>query len=128
MSAFHYDVSLGLLAGYERDRDAANIAHTPIGLISGLHIEAKHWGLDAKHYLGQSRMLLYEKYGSQLYWGNPFLRSENYLEAKCFVKFFQTKYISDKLALHMHLSQGQLLHEQVYTLTANMDWLIYRKK
>jgi hypothetical protein len=123
-----FNISTGVLAGYERERDGISPIHTPIGFTAKLEIEHKYIGLLSQLYLGDKRQILYPKYGNKVYWNNPFLQAGNYLETKLFLKLFNKKNINGKFSFNFHVSEGQLFHEQVFTLNASVDQILGRDR
>ena len=112
--------SAGVLAGFERERNVENQTHTPLGLVLRLKIEAYRLGIDNKLYIGDSRMKMYEKFGSGLYWGNPFLRSDYYLQSRLYWNIFNRDTVQGKLSAVFHYSEGKLMCEQVLTVRVSL--------
>ena len=112
--------SIGTLAGFERDRQKMSDYKTPVGLVLRANADYKSFGTDNKFYFGQSRMTMYEKYGTDLYWGNPFLRSGNYVESKWYWNLIKSQYVKGQLAAKMQFSEGKVFFEQVFTLSASI--------
>ena len=119
-----FNISSGILAGYERERAAVSPIHTPIGFVAKLEIEHKYIGLQSQLYLGEKRQILYPKYGNRVYWNNSFLRAGNYLETKLFLKLLNNKSVNARFTLNFHVSEGQLFHEQLFTVNASVDKLL----
>ncbi|MDO9154904.1 MAG: hypothetical protein Q7U47_14550 [Paludibacter sp.] len=121
-------IAAGIFGGYERERSALNNINTPVGFIAQLHFESEYAGIDAKFYKGQSRMVLYPTYDNELYWGNPFLRSETYSENKFYIRIFNKEYLQAKIGYSLHVSENKLYHQQYFLLNASIDKLIFRQK
>ncbi|MDR1584746.1 MAG: hypothetical protein LBS07_01030 [Prevotellaceae bacterium] len=109
-------LSAGGLAGFERERNVEGQTYMPIGLV--LRAKADFWKLsvDNRLYLGDKRMNMYGKFGSALYWGNPFLRDNLYFQSRLYWQIFQTDVLKARLASHFHYSEAQWMFEQVFTL------------
>lgn len=112
----------GIMTGFERNRVDLSTFYTPIGFVGEADIQYKRFGLDNLLYAGQPRMILYDNngLGNQLYWGNPFLRGNFYLQSKLYWKVFDTKYVSGELASRQHFSEGNFYVEQLFTLSAKI--------
>lgn len=123
-----FRLSGGVLFGYERERDGLAPAHMPIGLVAKLEVEHKYLGIESQLYLGDKRQVLYPKYGNRVYWNNSFLRAGNYLENKLFFKLVNNRVVNAKLSLNIHLSEGQIFHEQVLTVHASVDKILGRTR
>ncbi len=83
--------------------------------------ENKLGGLDSKIYLGDPRMILYQKYGNQLYWGNPFMQSGKYAENKFYIKIFNNERVKAKIGYTLHFAENKIYHEQLLTLNASLE-------
>jgi len=114
--------AVGVLAGFERDRDSGNKrVYTPVGALLRLNAEYRGIGLDNMLYLGQPRMDLYKDFGGNLYWGNPFLRSNYYLESKLYLNVVHTPYVKGRIAGKFHFSEGMLMFEQTLNLSVSLN-------
>ena len=108
--------SAGVLSGFERERNVENQTYIPTGFVARLKAEAFHFGIDNKLYIGESRMKMYTKFGNALYWSNPFLRSDYYLQSRLYWNIFTKSTVQGRLAAVFHYSEGSLMSEQVLTL------------
>ena len=113
--------SSGVLAGFERDRRNMDNYKTPLGLVLRADAEYKGFGTENLLYFGQSRMSFYEQYGNHMYWGNPFLRSANYIQNKLYWKFLDNEHVTGQLAAKTHFSEGKIFFEQMLTLSAHIN-------
>ncbi len=113
-------LSVGILAGKERDRKA-DISYTPMGFVA--RADAEFWGIGTKNtfYRGDKRMRLYPEYGTELYWGNPFLQGNTYLQIKWYVNVMETERVSARLNCNLHFSEGNLLFEQALNVSLSID-------
>ena len=66
-------------------------------------------------------MRLYPEYGTELYWGNPFLRGNTYLQSKWYVNVMETERVSARLNCNLHFSEGNLLFEQALNVSLSID-------
>lgn len=110
--------SAGVLSGFERDRYDINNYGTPIGAIIRLNADYKGFGTENNLYFGQPRMVLYRRYGNELYWGNPFYREGRYIESKLYWNVIETQTVHGQLAAKFHYTEGRVLFEQLFTLRA----------
>jgi hypothetical protein len=113
--------SVGVLAGYERDRGLANGTHTPIGAVVRLNAEYYGFGTQNTLYAGQDRNIFYSKYNTGMYWNNPFLRSGFYVQSKWYLNFIRSANVNGRIGLNLHFSEGKIMYEQVLTLKAMLD-------
>lgn len=115
-------LSVGMLAGFERDRRKMDDYRTPLGLTLRANVQYKHFGTENTFYYGQKQMTLYPQYGNRLYWGNPFLRSGSYFQNKLYWNFLDTKYVKGQLAARTHFAEQKVFFEQMLTLRANLHF------
>lgn len=120
-------VSAGVFAGVERDRKADE-TYKPIGFVARLDAELHGVGTRNRLYFGEARMRLYPSQGSGLYWGTPFLRGESYLRSDWYVRIMESKYVSAQLNCNVHFSQGKVLLQQAFTVTASISNFFDRKE
>lgn len=113
-------VSAGILAGYERNRKYLNDPYIPIGFVRRVDVEYKRWGTENLIYSGKRRMKLYNEFGNQLYWGNPFLRGSFYWQNKLYWNVIKNRNVTGQLSVRNHISQGRVYTEQLFTLSATI--------
>ena len=113
--------AVGLLQGFERERGLDNMTFKPSGIVLRGNIQYNRFGSENSFYIGDKRMRLYNKHGNNLYWNNPFLRGNSHLESEWYWKPIQTSTVEGKLALRLHLSEGKLFTEQLFTLKVLLD-------
>lgn len=114
-------LSLGVLSGFERDRRNMSNYGTPTGGVSRLDADYRGFGTENLFYYGQERMVMYERYGNQVYWGNPFLRSKMYFQNKLYWNFLDNDHVRGQIAARTHLSEGKFYFEQMLTLSAHIN-------
>ena len=112
--------SAGVLSGFERDRYDMNNYGTPTGAIFRINADYKGIGTENNLYFGQPHMVLYRRYKNELYWGNPFYRDNYYIESKIFWNLIDTRTVKGQLAAKLHVTEGKLLFEQLFTLRASI--------
>jgi hypothetical protein len=111
----------GVLGGVERDRKLPNGTYAPVGIALRANAEFKGFGTQNMLYMGDKRMLFYSNYGTALYWNNPFLRSNYYLESKWYYQFIRSQFVQGRVALKLHYSEGKLMFEQAFTVHALLN-------
>lgn len=113
--------SVGVLAGYERDRGLADGTHTPIGAVVRLNAEYYGFGTQNTLYAGNPRNIFYSNHGTGMYWNNPFLRSGFYLQSKWYLNVIRSQFVNGKLSMNLHFSEGKVMFEQTFTVKALLD-------
>lgn len=110
----------GVLAGFERNRKYSNDPYLPVGFAGQIDAEYKKWGTENLMYIGQSRMKMYNEFGHDFYWGNPFLRGNFYWQNKLYWNVINNKKVTGQLSVRNHFSQGKIYFEQLFTLSASI--------
>ena len=113
--------AIGGLIGLERDRGVKKDFDKPIGLTMRFNVEYNGLGTDNMAYFGNPRMSFYDKLGSNLYWGTPFLRDKSYIESKWYARLIKSDRVNAKIGLNMHLTERQLFFQQTITLSVNIN-------
>ena len=107
--------AVGALKGFERDRTLIT-SYTPLGAVVRFNVEYRGVGINNMMYIGDPRLVMYKKFGGSLYWSNPFLQSNFYLESRLYLNLFHTPDLQGKIASNFHLSERQLMFEQTFYL------------
>lgn len=113
--------SLGILSGFERDRIDMDSYETPTGGVARLDVDFKGFGTENLFYFGQERMVLYNKYGNQLYRGNPFLQAKSYIQNKLYWNFLDNEYVKGQISSRTHFSERKVFFEQMLTVSAQIN-------
>ena len=119
------DANVGLALGFERDRNL-EVWHYPKGLLSEVNIEYRGIGLMNTYYNGQGQQVLYNDRGSDLYWGDPFYRSQNYDRADLYICFYKSEVVNLKMMWSFHFTEQRIRHQQI--LYASLDLNNLKKK
>lgn len=114
---FSGSLSAGLFAGFERDRKEGD-HYAPLGLAARADAEWHGIGTRNSLYWGDARMRLFPAHGSNLYWGNPFLRGKIYLQSKWYVRIMDSDHVSARLNCNLHFTEGKVLFQQTLTVSA----------
>ncbi len=119
---FRMMTSAGIFAAVERDRKADE-TYRPVGFTARFNAEYMGVGTENMLYAGDPRMRLFERYGSQLYWGNPYLQGSRYLQSKWYIRLIDSERTKLRLNCNMHFSEGALLFQQALALTVTVGTL-----
>lgn len=113
-------LSAGALLGYERDRTIEDALDKPVGFTA--RANAEYWGVGTQNtmYVGDPRMVLYDTYGADLYWGTPFLRGKSYLESEWYIHLLDTDRAKARFNFNVHFSEGNVLYQQLLTVSATI--------
>jgi len=115
--------AVGVLGGFERDRGMGDDAFLPVAAVLRLNFQYRGFGTNNTLYIGDPRMIMYDKYGGNFYWGNPFLRSKSYLQSKFYVNVFNNDWINGKVGMNLHFSEKQIFYEQTFSLNVSLNSL-----
>jgi len=88
-----------------------------------LNFQYRGFGTNNTLYVGDSRMSMYNRYGGDFYWSNPFLRSKSYLESKLYLNVFDKKWLNGKVGMNLHFSEKQVFFEQTFSLNVSLNSL-----
>ena len=113
-------LSIGVLAGYERDR-FRDERYSPVGFTSRLNAEYKGIGTENTLYAGDARMRMFDRFGGDLYWGTPFLQSKSYVESKWYVRLLESARATARLNCNLHFSEGHVLFQQTLSVSVSID-------
>lgn len=121
-------LSAGVFAGLERDRKAEE-SYKPVGFTARGDMELFGIGTENRLYVGDPRMRLFPAYGTNLYWGSQFLRGSTYLQSKWYIRLLEGEHVAARFNCNMHFTEGNLLLQQTFTITANIgNYLKSEKK
>ncbi|MDO5665815.1 MAG: hypothetical protein Q4G63_11250 [Bacteroidia bacterium] len=113
--------AIGTLMGYERDRRFKSELYKPIGFVA--RGDGEMWGIGTKNtlYVGDARMRLAKTFGGNLYWGTQFLQAKSYLESEWYIRLIESDFVKARFNCNLHLTQGNVLFQQMLTVSASID-------
>ncbi len=117
---FHSLISIGILAGYERDRRFEGELYKPVGVTSKINFEYSGIGTNNTLYYGNKRQRLANTFDGDLYWGTQFLREKFYAESEWYLKLIESDYINAKFSANLHFTEGSVLFQQMLTVSAQI--------
>ena len=106
----------GIMAGAERERNAEKIIYPAMAGIFELQLQSNKFEFNSLWHLGDARMQHYTKYGTKLYWGNPFLRGGNYVKNSIYWNIFKRNNMLANIGMHLHWSNKQVLFQQTLSV------------
>lgn len=112
--------SIGTLVGMERNRLVSGQFTTSTGMLLELDAFYQGFGLTTSTYLGQGLMKDYTTMGSQLYWGDPLYRGSFYSRIDLSYAFLRLPYLTGKINLANHFSEGNFYVEQSLIVAASL--------
>jgi len=114
------EANAGWSIGLERDRDIG-AWHYPHGFYSEL--KAEYGGLELYNtfYKGQSQQVFCNDHGSDLYWGDPFYRTNAYDRIDLSAWFYKSAVVNIKLTISLHFTEQTMYHQQLFTASFDLD-------
>jgi hypothetical protein len=109
---WNLQLKAGLMAGAERERNAEKIIYPATAGIFEINIQNNRFEFVSLWHMGDKRMQHYPKYGTKLYWGNPFLRGGNYIKNSLYWHVFKRNNMLADIGMHMHISNKQVYFQQ----------------
>lgn len=119
--------AVGALGGFERDRGMGDDGYTPIGAVLRANVEYRGFGLKNTLYVGDPRMSMYNKYGGNFYWSNPFYRSKSYFQSKLYVNVLRNTWVNGQFGVNLHFSEQKLFFEQSFSAIVSLNSLTKSK-
>jgi len=114
------EANWGWSVGLERDRDIGTW-YRPQGFLSEIKIEYKGLELFNTFYKGQSQQFFRNDHGSNLYWGDPFYRTQAYDRADLSLWFYKSDVVNLKLTMSFHFTEQTMYHQQLFYASFDLD-------
>jgi hypothetical protein len=112
----------GVLGAYSRERSVDPHYRFSGGFFSEATLEKFGIGVKNTLYVGQNLMPLYDKYGAEhLYWGDPFYQNTLYNRSDFYIQLFDSHRVQARFTWSLHAAAGILSHQQLFTLSVNLD-------
>lgn len=119
-------VQAGCLLGFQRDRTEHVAWSFGKGVLAELNMAWKGFGLMSSWYVGGGLLPDYARYGTGIYWGDPFYCGKLYGRTDVTYDFFRLKPLVLSLRLTHHFSEKKQFVEQ--SLVGNITINGYGKK
>ena len=116
---------LGINAGYITGLDRARADNTGWivhnGFLSEAVIEYKRCGLFNTFYAGDGQMFFYEDHDNELYWGDPFYRTNIYNRSDIYIEVIRNKSVNARLSFSLHFTERNIYNEQALKVSVNLN-------
>lgn len=115
------EINAGYVTGLDRARadNTGWMVHN--GFISELFIEFKRAGLFNTFYKGNGQMFFYEDHDNELYWGDPFFRTNTYNRSDIYLDFMRNDFVNARLLFSFHFTERTIYNEQVLKVSVNLN-------
>jgi hypothetical protein len=115
------EFNAGYVAGLDRARADNNgwIVHN--GFLSEIFIEFRRFGIFNTFYSGEGQMSFYEDHDNELYWGDPFYRTNTYNRSDLYLDFLRNDFVNARLLFSFHCTEKNIYNEQALKVTVNLN-------
>lgn len=111
----------GYIKSFTNVRGSAHRYIPAQGVIVRFNIEWEGIGIYNTLYAGDDQMPLYDEYGSELYMGDPYYRTDFYNRSDIYIKFINTKRVQAKFNLAVHYAANQIGFQQQFQVSVNLN-------
>lgn len=120
-------LTVGWLQAYERCRDEHKW-HFPVGVTADFNIRYSGLGIKNFFYYGDKQQIFYDRLGTILYWGDHLYSSNLYNRTDIYLDFVSSTYVNARLTCALHVVDGKLYNQQLFTVYVNLDQDFAHKK
>ena len=115
------EINAGYVNGLDRARsdNTGWLVHN--GFLSEAFIEYKRFGLFNTFYAGEGQMFFYEDHDNELYWGDPFYRTNTYNRSDFYLDFLRNDIVNARLLFSFHFTEKNIYNEQALKVSVNLN-------
>jgi hypothetical protein len=115
------EINAGFVKGLDRARadNTGWMVHN--GFLSEAFIEYKRIGLFNTFYTGDGQMFFYEDHDNELYWGDPFYRTNTYNRSDFYLDFLRNDIVNARLLFSFHFTEKNVYNEQALKVSVNLN-------
>ena len=115
------EINAGFVKGLDRARadNTGWMVHN--GFLSEVFIEYKRFGLFNTFYAGDGQMFFYEDHDNELYWGDPFYRTNTYNRSDFYLDFLRNDIVNARLLFSFHFTEKNVYNEQALKVSVNLN-------
>ncbi len=115
------ELNIGYVTGFDRSRadNTGWLIHN--GFLSEFFIEYKRFGLFNTFYAGENQMSFYEDHDNELYWGDPFYRTNTYNRSDLYLDFLRNDIVKARLLFSFHFTEKNIYNEQALKVSVNLN-------
>jgi hypothetical protein len=115
------EVNAGWVSGLDRARADKTGWFVHNGFLSEALIEYKRCGLFNTFYAGDGQMFYYEDHDNELYWGDPFYRTNTYNRSDFYINFIRNNIASARIIFSFHFTERNIYNEQALKVSFNLN-------
>ncbi|HOS71229.1 MAG TPA: hypothetical protein PLZ75_02140 [Bacteroidales bacterium] len=115
------DFNVGYVTGFDRARALKTGWLLHHGFLSELNIEYRGIGIFNTFYAGDGQMEYYPVHNNELYWGDPFYRTNTYNRTDFYWSFLRSNIIKARLEFSFHFTEGNIYNEQALKVSVNLN-------
>lgn len=115
------EINGGYFSGFDRARadNTGWMVHN--GFLSEAFVEYKRFGLFNTFYAGEGQMFFYEDHDNELYWGDPFFRTNIYNRSDFYLDFLRNDIVNARLYFSFHFTEKNIYNEQALRVSVNLN-------
>lgn len=116
-----FEINAGYFTGLDRARadNTGWMVHN--GFLSEAVIEYRRLGIFNTFYTGEGQMSFYEDHSSELYWGDPFYRTNTYNRSDLYLDFLRNDLVNARLYFSFHFTERNVYNEQALRVSVNLN-------
>ncbi|HBE43762.1 MAG TPA: hypothetical protein DDW27_21730 [Bacteroidales bacterium] len=115
------EFNAGYVTGLDRARgdNTGWLIHN--GFLSETYIEYRRFGLFNTFYAGEGQMSFYRDHNNELYWGDPFYRTNTYNRSDLYLDFLRNDIVNARLLFSFHFTERNVYNEQALKISVNLN-------
>ena len=115
------EINAGYVTGFDRARsdNTGWLIHN--GFLSEIYAEYKRFGLFNTFYAGEGQMFYYGDHDNELYWGDPFYRTNTYNRSDLYFDFLRNNIVNARLMFSFHFTEKNIYNEQALKVSVNLN-------
>jgi hypothetical protein len=115
------EINAGYVNGLDRARsdNTGWLVHN--GFLTEAFIEYKRFGIFNTFYAGDGQMFFYKDHDNELYWGDPFYRTNTYNRSDFYLDFLRNDIVNARLLFSFHFTEKNVYNEQALKVSVNLN-------
>lgn len=115
------EFNAGYVTGLDRARgdNTGWLIHN--GFLTEAFVEYRRFGLFNTFYAGEGQMSFYKDHNNELYWGDPFYRTNTYNRSDFYLDFLRNNVVNARLLFSFHFTERNVYNEQALKVSVNLN-------
>ncbi len=115
------DLNMGYVTGFDRARALNTGWLLHHGFLAEFNAEYRGIGIFNTFYAGEGQMQYYPVHDNELYWGDPFYRTNTYNRTDFYWDFLRNNIVKGRLEFSFHFTEGNIYNEQALKVSVNLN-------